>query len=241
MASQKQLEGTGVTRKGDSNTEILAPTFTMVAGREQGHYRPTVTPNKTCSANLYRCIKRRVGRSRKQMHCKRHLIPSGKQVAYQVPRTQGSLSSLKRVPRPLHTQYSIFRNRQHHSGVIHKQGRMHGIGPTWGSTMGNLDLVLQKSSDSQSQTHSRPAECGSRQAIRARPDHPNSGLSFRRSSNQYMQQVQQVAVCVSRFPDHSSGCTVCHGRIWMHMPSHQQPSWAKWWRSCWTPHAKESF
>ena len=24
----------------------------------------------------------------------------------------------------------------------------------------------------------------------------------------------------------------------MHMPSHQQPSWAKWWRSCRTPHAK---
>ena len=35
VASQKQLEGTRVTRKGDSNTKVLAPTFTMVAARGQ--------------------------------------------------------------------------------------------------------------------------------------------------------------------------------------------------------------
>ena len=128
MASQKQLEGTGVTRKGDSNTEILAPTFTMVAAREQGPYRPTITPKKTCSANLYRCIKRRLGRSRKQMHCKRHLVPSGKQVAYQVPRSQGSLSSLKRVPRPLHTQIVFVETDNTTVSYINKEGGMR-LGP----------------------------------------------------------------------------------------------------------------
>ena len=61
VASQKQLEGTRVTRKGDSNTKVLAPTFTMVAARGQCPYKPTITPNKTCSANLYRRIKRMVG------------------------------------------------------------------------------------------------------------------------------------------------------------------------------------
>ena len=71
-----------------------------------------------------------VGRSLKRTHCKRHLVPSGKQVAYQLPETQGSLSSLKRVPRPLHTQDSTCSDRQHHSGVIHKQGRGHEVGPT---------------------------------------------------------------------------------------------------------------
>ena len=29
--------------------------------------------------------------------------------------------------------------------------------------------------------------------------------------------------------------SVCHGRIWTQMPSHQQPSWVKWWRSCRLP------
>ena len=220
MASQKQLEGTRVTRKGDSNTKVLAPTFTA---RGQCPYRPTITPNKTCSANLYRGIKRRVGRSLKCTHCKRHLVPSGKQVAYQLPRPQGSLSSLKRVPRPRHTQDSTCRDTQHHSGVIHKQGRRPEVGPILCSNMENLDLVHQKSSNSQSPTHSRPAECGSRQAIQARPDHPNRVFSSSGGLPSNMQQVapasnrlicykvqQQVAlVCVAgtRFPGHSSGCT----------------------------------
>ena len=130
----------------------------MVAARGQWPYRPTITPNKTCSVNIYRHIKRRVGRSPKQMHRKRHLVPSGKQVAYQLLRTQGSLSSLKTVPRPLHIQDSTCSDRQHHSGVIHKQGRRHEVGPTLCSTMENLDLVHQESSNSQSLTHSKPAD-----------------------------------------------------------------------------------
>ena len=223
MASQKQLEGTRVTKKGDSNTKVLAPTFTMVAARGQCPYRPTITLNKICSANLYRHIKRRVGRSLKRTHCKRHLVPSGKQVAYQLPSTQGSLSSRKRVPRPLHTQDGTCSDRQHHSGVIHKQGRRHEVGPTLCSTMENLDQVYQKSSNSQSLTHSRPTECGIRQAIQARPDHPNRVVSPSGGLLNNMQQVapasnrpichevqQQVAlVCVAgtRFPGHSSECT----------------------------------
>ena len=74
---------------------------------------------------FYRFIKSRVGCSLKRTHCRRHLVPSGKQVAFQLPRTQGSLSSLTKVPRPLHTQDSTCRDRQHHSGVyINREGGM---------------------------------------------------------------------------------------------------------------------
>ena len=63
-----------------------------------------------------------------------------------------------------------------------------------------------------SPTHSRPAECGSGQAIQARPDHPNSGLSFQRSSTQsaaggtgsnrlICYEVQQQVASVSPVPD----------------------------------------
>ena len=55
---------------------------------------------------------------------------SRKQSAYQIPRTQGSFSSLKRVPRPLPTKDGTCSNRQHHSGVTQKQGRRHEVGPT---------------------------------------------------------------------------------------------------------------
>ena len=49
----KQLEGTRITRKGFPNTKVLPPTLTMVAARGQYPYRPTITPSKSCCANLY--------------------------------------------------------------------------------------------------------------------------------------------------------------------------------------------
>ena len=46
VASQKQLEGTRITRKGDPNPQVPAPPFTMVAEGRQCTYRPTITPIK---------------------------------------------------------------------------------------------------------------------------------------------------------------------------------------------------
>ena len=90
-------------------------------------------------------------------------------------------------------------------------------------TVENLDLVHQETGYSQSLTHSRPSECGSRQAIQTRPDHSNRVVSPSRGLPNNMQQVaqasnrpfchkvqQQVAsVCVSctRSPGYSSGHT----------------------------------
>ena len=127
VACQKQLEGTRLTRKSDCNTKVLAPTFTVVAARGHWPYRLTITPNKTCSTNLFRYMKRRLGSSLKRKHCNMHLVPSGKQVAYQLSRAQGSLSGLKRVPRPLHTQDTTFSNTTMVS-YINKEGGMR-LGP----------------------------------------------------------------------------------------------------------------
>ena len=46
VASQKPLENTRVTREGDSNSQVPAPSFAMVATRRQRSHRPTITPNK---------------------------------------------------------------------------------------------------------------------------------------------------------------------------------------------------
>ena len=193
----------------------------MVARRRQWPYGPTVTPNKTCSANLYRCIKRRVGHSFKRAYGKRNLVPSRKQAAYQSPGIQGSVLSLKRVPRPLHRQDSSCSNRQYPSGIIYKQGRRYEVGSALRPSVDNLDLVYQEPSDSQSPTYPRPRKRGSGQAIQARPDHPNRVVSPSRGLPGYMQPLapnklichevqQQVAsICVTStgLPGHSSGCT----------------------------------
>ena len=61
--SVASLEGTRITEKGDPNPQVPAPPFTMMAEGRQCTYSPTITPNKTCSANIYRRINRRVGHS----------------------------------------------------------------------------------------------------------------------------------------------------------------------------------
>ena len=87
VASPIQLEGPRITGKGDPNPQVLAPPFTMMAEGRQCTYRPTITPNKTCSANNYRRINRKVGRSLRRALCKSNLVPSGKQAAYKLSRT----------------------------------------------------------------------------------------------------------------------------------------------------------
>ena len=63
VASQKQLEGTRIFREDYPSTQVPAPPSTMVATRKQCAPRSAITPSKTCSANFYRRMKRRVGRS----------------------------------------------------------------------------------------------------------------------------------------------------------------------------------
>ena len=65
VASPKQLEVTGITRKGHSHPQVLVPPSKVVARTKQCASRSIITPTKTCSADLYRCIKRRMGRSLK--------------------------------------------------------------------------------------------------------------------------------------------------------------------------------
>ena len=90
----------------------------------------------------------------------------------------------------------------------------------WGA---HLNLLYQEPSDSQSPSHPRPAECDSRQAIQAGPDHSNRVVPPSRGFPSHMQLVapvpnrlichevqQQVAsICVTSkgSPGLSSGCT----------------------------------
>ena len=97
VASQKQLEGTRISREGYPSTKVSAPSLTMVARGRQCTSRPTITPSKTCSANFYRRIKRRVGRSLRRAHCKRVLVGTGKQATHKLSGTKSSFPSLKRV------------------------------------------------------------------------------------------------------------------------------------------------
>ena len=53
VALEKQLEGSRVTRKGDSSPQVAPPPPKVVAGGKHCATRSTITPYKTYSANTY--------------------------------------------------------------------------------------------------------------------------------------------------------------------------------------------
>ena len=188
-----------------------------------------------------RRTKRRVGCSLRRAHCQRGLVTARKQDAHKLPGAKGSFSSLETVSRPLCRQDSPSGNRQHFGVVLHKQGRGHEVRPALCSTVENHNLVHQETSDSQDTTHPRPAECSSRQAIQAGPNHSDGMVSPPRGVPSDLQQiapatnrpicyeVQQQAtfLCVpsTGSPGHGSGCTQSamggYGRI--HLPTNSHP------------------
>ena len=121
----------------------------MVAARGKCLSRSAFTPTLPCSSDLYRCLKKRLGRSIRRPHSKRDLVPTRKQVTCKLLGTKSGLSDPKRVPKPLFKQNCTHSNRQHQSCWIQQRP-----------------------------THSRLAECGSRQAIQAGLDHPNRAVSL---------------------------------------------------------------
>ena len=223
MAPQKQLEGTRISGESYSVAQITAPPLKVVAGGRQCATRSTITPLKACSANFYRRIKRRLGRSFKRTHCKRPLVTAGKQVTHKLSRTKSSVPSLKRIPGPLCKQYSTSGHRQYNSGGLHKQRGRHEVRPTLCLTMENPDLVYQETRYTESPTHSGSAERGGRQAVQIRTDHsnrvvpPSAGIrsnmlqvaptSNRPLCHQIQQQTTSLCVTLSGSHGLSSGCT----------------------------------
>ena len=117
VALEKQLEGSRITGKGYTSSQVAPPSLKMVAGGKQCASRSTITPTKTYSADLYRRIKRRVGCSLKRTHSKGNLVPSRKQVTHKPSGTKGGLSGPKRVPRPLFEQLPMQPNHTDCTGV----------------------------------------------------------------------------------------------------------------------------
>ena len=153
-------------------------------------------------------------------------VPPRKQIAHKPFGTKSSLSGPKRVPRPLLQQHSTGSHRQHNSGCLYQQGRGDEVGLTVCPTVENPVLVHQETGNSQSMSHPWPAECDSRQAIQAWPDHSNGMVSSSRGVPSYMlpvasapsgsfcHQIQQQPQFVSPVPDPQAWAVDALGLSW---------------------------
>ena len=133
------------------------------------------------------------------MHCKGNLVSARKQVAHKSLGAKGGLSGLKRVPRPLFKQHSLGSHRQHNSGCLYQQRGGDEVGLPVCPIVENPVLVHQEVSNCQGTSHPRLAERDSRQAIQARPDHPDGMVPSPRSVQSYMLPVAPA-----------TGGPVCH-------------------------------
>ena len=152
----------------------------MVAARGQCPYRPTITPNKTCSANLFRCIKEGWGA---------HINECPARGTWSLPESKLHINylELKAVFLALkefqdlciHKIVLVETDKTTVVSYINKEGSMKS-GPLC-ALLWRILTWYTRNQVTQSPTHSRPAECGSRQAIQARPDHPNRVAKWWRS------------------------------------------------------------
>ena len=122
VALVKQLEGTRITRKGDSCSQVTPPSLKVGAGGKQCSSRLTITPTTPTQiftdaskegwgAHLNECTARGTWS-----------VPESKLHINHLDLKAVSLA-LKRVPRPLFKQHSPGSHRQHNSRCLYQQTR----------------------------------------------------------------------------------------------------------------------
>ena len=122
VASQETLEGSGISREGDSSSKVPSPTSSMVDQGDKCLNRPTPAPLASCNSNL----KRRLGCSLRRLHNKRHLVSSKKPPSHKFPGTKGCPTSPKTIPAFGARESCFSCHRQHYSCGIHQQGGRSG-------------------------------------------------------------------------------------------------------------------
>ena len=105
VAFEKQLEGTGITRKVIPIARSLHPHLQWWLEEDNVLTGPPFHPIKHALQIFTDTSKEGLG-----AHCKRNLVPSRKQAAHKLSGTKSSLFSLKRVPRALLRQDSTCSN-----------------------------------------------------------------------------------------------------------------------------------
>ena len=108
---------------------------------------------------LYRCLKRRLGRSLRSKFYKGSVVRPGKKATHKRPRIEGGLHGRSKLQGPVSEPNSASCNGQLNSSSLHKQTRRNSLSRDVCSPVENHDLVPSLSHNIESQTHSRMPEC----------------------------------------------------------------------------------
>ena len=130
-------------------------------------------PQGTRKTYLYRCLKRRLGRSLRSKFYRRGLVSHREASSHQPIRTEGGSSGSAFLPNRLQKQSSPYRLRQHLGGGLHQQTGRHKISRTLCSNVENPQLVSPKQCHTQSETRTGFTQCNSGWPLKEEPDRTN--------------------------------------------------------------------
>ena len=122
---------------------------------------------------LYRCLKRRLGRSLRSKFYKRAVVRAGKKATHKCPGNEGGLPGPSRLQGPVPESNSVSCDGQLNSGSLHQQARGNSLSRDLRSPVENHDLVPSLPYNIESQAHSRVSECDGRPSIQVQPSAVN--------------------------------------------------------------------
>ena len=142
----------------------------MVVRSQKCATRRVSPPKETQKTDLYRPLKRRMGRTLRSHVNRRGLVSNRKTPTYQPIRNEGSSPGPTVLPSDLQEQSYTYCLRQHLCGVIHKQTGRNKICRALRSNVKNSDLVQSQQCHTQSKTRTRVPQCDSRWPLQEESD-----------------------------------------------------------------------
>ena len=121
---------------------------------------------------LYRCLKRRLGRSLRA-NLQGSVIRQGKNSTHKCSRAEVGFSGPSKVQGPVSKPNSAGCCGQLNSSSLHKQARRNPLSGDVCSPVENHDLVPSLQDNIKSQTHSRVSECDGRPTVQVEPSPVN--------------------------------------------------------------------
>ena len=232
VASEKSLEDPRITRKVNPDPKISSPTLIMVGPGDKYSSRSTTTPTHVYSSdNIDTWREGSDTRLEDLMVTLTLFLPESS--CRKLPGIKWGLPSPKKSSKISVKQDSAQSNRQHNTRYPYnyKQGGRYEVGPFVCPSVENPDRIGQELGDSESPTHLKPAECGSREAIQVKPDHPEWSLlpvvfSWYAAGGTWIDLFQQhkLSQCVSAVPGSIAWAVDVHSLPWEDLDPYALPS-----------------
>ena len=174
VAPEKSVEDPGIS--GNPHPKV-PPSTSMVDQRDKCPGRPTAPAHASCSSDLYRRLKRRLGCSLRRLHHKRRLVCSRKQTSHKLSGIKGRFTGTKTFSTFSARKSRPSCHRQHYSCGIRQQGGRYEVRLTLYHSLTPSLLVQPEAGHPKSLTHSRPSECDCLQVVKARSGDSNGVVS----------------------------------------------------------------